>query len=76
MEKNISTQRPNGKSLNAYLIESKKNDCSIIVIQEWWGLNDQIKSVGKNFAKEGYQALVPDLYRGKVALDAHVANHL
>jgi carboxymethylenebutenolidase len=36
----------------------------VIVIQEWWGLNDQIKSVAERLATEGFVALAPDLYRG------------
>jgi len=36
----------------------------VIVIQEWWGLNDQIKGVVERLATEGFVALAPDLYRG------------
>jgi len=36
----------------------------VLVIQEWWGLNDQIKSVVERLAGEGFVALAPDLYRG------------
>jgi carboxymethylenebutenolidase len=46
----------------------------VIVIQEWWGLNDWVKDQAKALAKEGYVALAVDLYRGKVAEkqeDAH-----
>jgi hypothetical protein len=48
----------------------------VVVIQEWWGLNDQIKGVADKMAAAGYRALVPDLYRGKVALEANEAQHL
>jgi carboxymethylenebutenolidase len=40
---------------------------AIVVIQEWWGLNDWVKDQAKRLAKEGYVTLAPDLYRGKVA---------
>jgi carboxymethylenebutenolidase len=46
----------------------------VIVIQEWWGLNDWIKDQARALAKEGYVALAVDLYRGKVTAkpeDAH-----
>jgi carboxymethylenebutenolidase len=46
----------------------------IVVIQEWWGLNDWVKGQARALAKEGYVALAVDLYRGKVASkqeDAH-----
>ena len=36
----------------------------VVVIQEWWGLNDQIKEVCERYAGEGFVALAPDLYRG------------
>jgi carboxymethylenebutenolidase len=35
---------------------------AIIVVQEWWGLNDHIKDVARRYAGEGYVAIVPDLY--------------
>ncbi len=38
-----------------------------IVIQEWWGLNDQIKGVADRLAAEGFNALAPDFYHGKSA---------
>jgi carboxymethylenebutenolidase len=47
---------------------------AVIVIQEWWGLDDWVKDQARALAREGYVALAPDLYRGKVASkqeDAH-----
>jgi len=47
---------------------------AVIVIQEWWGLNDWVKDQARALAKEGYVALAVDLYRGKLATkqeDAH-----
>jgi carboxymethylenebutenolidase len=38
----------------------------VIVIQEWWGLNDNIKDIARRFAEEGFAAFAPDLYHGKV----------
>jgi carboxymethylenebutenolidase len=40
---------------------------TLIVIHEWWGLNDWVKEQASKFADEGYAALAVDLYRGKVA---------
>jgi carboxymethylenebutenolidase len=37
---------------------------AIVVIQEWWGLNEQILGVARRLAAEGFVAVVPDLYRG------------
>ena len=38
----------------------------VVVIQEWWGLQDQIKGICDRFALAGYEALAPDLYSGTV----------
>jgi carboxymethylenebutenolidase len=77
MAKTIDFKRPDGKSVDGYLAEpAQRNAPGIVVIQEWWGLNDQIKGVADKLAAAGYRALVPDLYRGKVALQAHEAEHL
>jgi carboxymethylenebutenolidase len=78
MGKTVSYNRPDGKSVNGYLAEPAAGAKApgIVVIQEWWGLNDQIRGVADKLAKAGYRALVPDLYRGKTAVDAKEANHL
>ncbi|MBU3559180.1 dienelactone hydrolase family protein [Polynucleobacter sp. Nonnen-W13] len=74
----ISYKRPDGTSVEAYLIEpaNPTNAPGVVVIQEWWGLDDEIKNVASRLAKAGYRALVPDLYRGKLALEANEAEHL
>ncbi len=78
MTKMISYKRPDGRSVDGYLAESVSaaNAPGIVVIQEWWGLNDQIRGVADKLALSGYRALVPDLYRGKVALEVNEAEHL
>lgn len=52
---------------------------AVIVVQEWWGLDDHIKDVARRFAAEGYFAVAPDLYSrqgNKVANDPNVAGQL
>ena len=49
---------------------------AVVVIQEWWGLTDWIKENAKRLAEQGYVALAPDLYRGKVATDPMMARRL
>ena len=49
---------------------------AMIVVHEWWGLGDQIKDVARRMAKEGYVAIVPDLYHGKVAETPEEAHEL
>jgi carboxymethylenebutenolidase len=74
----ISFNRPDGKSVQGYLAEPAAGGRApgVVVIQEWWGLNNQIKGVADKLAAQGYRALVPDLYRGKVAVEAKEAEHL
>lgn len=74
----VEFKRPDGKILNGYLAEpaGKTNAPGVVVIQEWWGLDDEVKAVADRLAKAGYRALVPDLYRGKLALEANEAKHL
>ncbi|MGB0121888.1 MAG: dienelactone hydrolase family protein [Silvibacterium sp.] len=49
---------------------------ALIVIHEWWGLNDWIKQQASDFAAQGYVTLAVDLYRGKVATDPETAHEL
>lgn len=78
MGRNISFNRPDGQALQGYLAEPKAaaGAPALVVIQEWWGLNDQIRGVADRLAEAGYRALVPDLYRGKSTVAAEEANHL
>ncbi len=78
MGNTISCKRPDGQTVSGYLVEPAEGTDApgIVVIQEWWGLNEQIKGVAEKLASAGYRALVPDLYRGKVALEANEAEHL
>ena len=46
---------------------------AILLIQEWWGINDHIRDLAGRYAKEGYTCIAPDLYRGKLAKDADEA---
>jgi len=49
---------------------------ALIVIHEWWGLNDWIKDQGSKLADQGYESLAVDLYRGKVATTPDMAHEL
>lgn len=48
----------------------------VVVIQEWWGLNDHIRDVTQRLSAEGFVALAPDLYDGKVTKDPGVAGSM
>lgn len=49
---------------------------AVIMIHEWWGLNEHIKNQADILAKEGYVVLAVDLYRGEVAADSNRAREL
>lgn len=72
----IDFQRPDGKTVRGYLAEAGAGAPSVVVIQEWWGLNDQIRGVADRFAAAGFTALVPDIYRGQSTVEAEEAHHL
>ena len=63
----IPFPRPDGKKAEGYLAKAgRANAPGIVVIQEWWGLQDQIKGLCDRLALAGYDALAPDLYGGTV----------
>ncbi|MCR6658823.1 MAG: dienelactone hydrolase family protein [Asticcacaulis sp.] len=76
MGRMITLSRPDGGHLDAYLSDIDKGRHCVIVIQEWWGLNDHIKSIVDRFEFEGFNALAPDLYHGRITKDADEASHM
>jgi carboxymethylenebutenolidase len=76
--KMIEFARPDGRKASSYCVTPGVDPKApgVVVIQEWWGLNPQIKGVADRLGKAGYRAIVPDLFRGKIAKDANEANHM
>lgn len=67
MGTSITFKRPDGNDATGYLANaSAGNAPGIVVIQEWWGLSEQIKGLTDRFALAGFDALAPDLYNGTV----------
>ncbi|OFW00714.1 MAG: hypothetical protein A3G20_02395 [Acidobacteria bacterium RIFCSPLOWO2_12_FULL_59_11] len=64
-----------GKTASAY--EARPSGAgaypAILLVHEWWGLNEHIKDVARRLAAEGFVALAPDLYGGKVTTDPNQA---
>ncbi|XP_050418812.1 putative carboxymethylenebutenolidase [Patella vulgata] len=57
--------------------DPKNQPMGVIVLQEWWGLNQQIQDTAQELANRGnFTTIVPDLYRGEVATDNEHAGHL
>ncbi|MFT4089259.1 MAG: dienelactone hydrolase family protein [Asticcacaulis sp.] len=72
----IEITRPDGGAISAWRSGIDPARPGVIVLQEWWGLNDHIKSIVDRFDAEGFNALAPDLYHGRVTKDADEASHL
>jgi carboxymethylenebutenolidase len=74
----VTYDGPDTAPLMGYLaaVQSDQPKPAVIVIQEWWGLNEHIKDVTRRFAEEGYVALAPDLYHGQVTTEPNEARKL
>jgi carboxymethylenebutenolidase len=73
----VVSYKSGDETVNSYLVlpEGSGKHPAILVIHEWWGLNDWVKEQAQHFAQQGYVALAVDLYRGQVAAtpdDAHI----
>ncbi len=63
----VSLQISGGRQVSAALAVPESTPApAVVLIHEWWGLNDRIKTVAAEFASEGYLALAVDLYDGDV----------
>jgi len=68
---NLSTSR--GATTAQVARPQAEVDAAVILIHEWWGINDHIRDLAGRYAKEGYLCVAPDLYRGRVATDTDEA---
>lgn len=67
MGSSITFKRPDGKDAKGYLAKAASSNApGVVMIQEWWGLSDQIKGLADRLAQEGFDVLAPDLYGGVV----------
>jgi carboxymethylenebutenolidase len=65
MGTSITFKRPDGKEANGYLANAARGNApGVVVVQEWWGLSENIKGLCDRFALAGFDALAPDLYAG------------
>jgi carboxymethylenebutenolidase len=58
------------------LPETSENTRAVILIHEWWGLNDHVKDIANRYADEGFVAIAPDLYRGRIATNPEDASKM
>lgn len=75
MTQPITLKSSSGESTQAALAlpDGDGRAGAMIVVHEWWGLNDDVRRIADDFAKEGYLALAVDLYGGKVTAEASEA---
>ena len=74
MTEDVNLKLDGGQSVTAAVIYPEVTPApAVLLIHEWWGLNDQIKAVAAELAREGYVAVAVDLYEGKVASNADEA---
>jgi carboxymethylenebutenolidase len=73
----VRVTTPGGREVAAALaVPATTPAPAVLLIHEWWGLNDQIKTMAAEFAREGFLALAVDLYDGQVATDPGTAESL
>ena len=72
----LSFETPNGNTTAYVAMPDDKKNKAVIVIQEYWGLNDHIKDIANRYAAEGFIAVAPDLYSGQIATNPADASKL
>jgi carboxymethylenebutenolidase len=72
----LRVETGNGTSTAYVALPDSDTDKAVVVIQEWWGVNDHIKDIAGRYANEGFIAIAPDLYRGKIAKNPDEASKM
>lgn len=72
----LSFNTANGETTAYVAMPDDANGKAVILIQEWWGLNEHIKDIARRYADEGFTAIAPDLYRGKLAANPQEAGRM
>jgi carboxymethylenebutenolidase len=78
MTTKVTFEGKNGTELSGVLAEpgGTGKAPALVLIQEYWGINDHVKSIADRLAKEGFLVIAPDLYHGKIAKDSQEAGKL
>jgi len=72
----LTFETPDGQTTAYVATPDTDTKKSVLIIQEYWGVNDHIKDIAGLYANEGFIAIAPDLYRGKIAKDKNEASDL
>lgn len=74
MKRETLNLNPSSGATTAYVARPEsKTTAAVLLIQEWWGINDHIRDLAGRYANEGYICVAPDLFRGKLAKDTDEA---
>lgn len=71
---NFDTQ--NGATTAYVAIPDEPTGKAVLIVHEWWGLNEHVKDIANRYAAEGFIAIAPDLYRGKIAANPEEASRM
>ncbi|HYJ91566.1 MAG TPA: dienelactone hydrolase family protein [Pyrinomonadaceae bacterium] len=74
--KTLSFGTANGDTSAYVALPDSETTKAVLVIQEYWGLKDHIKDIANRYAGEGFIAIAPDLYRGRIANNADEASQI
>ena len=75
--KMLNIKSPDGKEANVYYVKTNDSNKTLILIHEWWGLNDYIKQEAEKWAtKLGANVIAPDLYDGSIGTTPEEATKL
>ncbi len=69
----LNFETENGDATAFVALPAGEATRAVLVIQEWWGLNDHIRDIAQRWADEGFVAIAPDLYRGRLATSSEEA---
>ncbi|MGB9178469.1 MAG: dienelactone hydrolase family protein [Pyrinomonadaceae bacterium] len=72
----LNLETANGATTAFVALPEEGARAAVILIQEWWGINDHIRDLCGRYAAEGFICVAPDLFRGKVTKDAQEASKL
>lgn len=72
----LSFSTPNGDTTAYVAMPDTPNGKAVVIVHEWWGLNDHVKDIAGRYASEGFIGIAPDLYRGKIATNPDEASKM
>ena len=72
----MNFETANGDTTAVVARPDTEAESAVVLIHEWWGINDHMRDIALRYAKEGYLCVAPDLFRGKIAKSSDEAAQL